>query len=60
MNKIKYYKTYLIEYKLPNNNYTNYKRAWLSCNDNGELIWTLCEDNSTIIPNKYVIDYKLL
>ena len=60
MNKIKYYKTYLIAYKLPNNNHANYKRAWPSCNDNGELIWTLCEDNCTIIPNEYIIDYKKL
>lgn len=59
MNKIKYYKTYLIEYKLPNNN-PNYKRAWPSCNDDGEIIWTLCEDNCTIIPNKYIIDYRLI
>lgn len=60
MSKIKYYKTYNIAYKLPNNNYANYKQAWPSCNDNGELIWTLCEDNCTIIPNKYIIDYRLL
>ena len=60
MEKIKYYKTYLIEYKFPNDKYANYKRAWPACNDNGELIWTLCEDNCTIIENKYIIDYRKL
>lgn len=34
MNNIKYYKTYLIAYKLPNNNLANYKRAWPSCSFN--------------------------
>ena len=60
MNNIQYYKTYLIAYKLPNNDYANYKRAWPACNDNGKLIWTLCEDNCTIIPNEYIINYKSL
>lgn len=60
MNDIQYYKTYLIAYKLLNNNCVNYKRAWPSSNDNGELIWTLCEDNRTIISNKHIINYRLL
>lgn len=58
MDDIIYYKNYLIAYKLPNNKNANYKRAWPACNDDGEIIWTLCEDNSTIIPNKYIIDYR--
>lgn len=60
MDDIIYYKNYLIAYRLPNNDYANYKRAWPSCNDNGEIIWTLLEDNSTIIPNEYIIGYKLI
>lgn len=60
MDKIKSYKTYLIAYKFPNDKYAKYKKAWPSCNDDGEIVWTLCEDNCTIIPNKYIIDYKLL
>lgn len=60
MNDIIYYKTYLITYKLPNNDCANYKRAWPAYDDNGKIIWTLCEDNSTIIPNKYIIEYRLL
>ena len=60
MNKIEYYKTYLIAYKLPNNKYINYKRAWPACNDDCELIWTLCEDDCTIISNEYIIDYRKL
>ena len=60
MNEIEYYKTYLIAYKFPNDKYANYKRAQPACNDNGEIIWTLCEDNCTIISNDYIIDYKLI
>ena len=60
MNEIKYYKTYEITFKVPNNEHVYKEHAWPSCNDNGEIIWTLCEDNSTIISNKYVIGYKLI
>lgn len=60
MDDIIYYKNYLIAYRLPNDIHAKYKRAWPSCNDDGEIIWTLCEDNSTIISNKYIIDYRKL
>lgn len=58
MDYIEYYKTYEITFKLPNNKHIYKERAWPSCND--ELIWTLCKDDSTIIPNEYVINYKKL
>ena len=62
MDKIEYYKTYKVTYKISTKPadiiVTTF--AWPSCNDNGEIIWTLCEDNCTIIPNKYLIDYKLI
>ena len=62
MGKIEYYKTYQIRYKILTHqaDIITTTLAWPSCNDNGELIWTLCEDNCTIIPNKYIIDYKLI
>ena len=60
MNKIEYYKTYKVTNKISTKqaDITTTTLAWPSCNDDGEIIWTLCEDNSTIIPNKYIIDYK--
>ena len=63
MKDIQYYKTYEIKVKISTSMGDiefNKKTAWPSRNDNGELIWTLCEDYSTIIPDKYVIEYKLL
>lgn len=60
MKKIEYYKTYLIAYKFPNDKYAKYTRAWPACNDNGEVIWTSSENNCTIIPNEYIINYKKL
>lgn len=62
MDDIQYYKTYEIKLKIPTkpNDITITTLAWPSCNDNGEIIWTSCEDNFTIIPNEYIINYKLL
>ena len=62
MNEIEYYKTYKITYKLSTKlgDITVSGYTWPSIDDDGELIWTHCEDNSTIILNKYIIDYKLV
>lgn len=62
MDKIEYYKTYEIIYKISTKvgDITVSTLAWPACNDDGELIWTRCEDNFTIIPNEYIINYKLL
>ena len=62
MNEIEYYKTYKITYKISTKqaDIITTTFAWPACNDNGEIIWTLCEDNSTIIPNEYIIDYRLI
>lgn len=51
-----YYKTVTICYQFPN--YEEQKKsAWLSVNDSEEYIWTLSEDDITIIPDKYVTNW---
>lgn len=62
MDRIEYYKTYEVTYKISTavGDITVTTLAWPTCNDNGEIIWTLCEDNCTIIPNKYIINYRLI
>ena len=53
-----YYKEVWIHYKYPGNNTTYIVKAWLSVNDQLDYIWTLSEDNTTIIPDKYVIKWE--
>jgi hypothetical protein len=35
-----------------------YTKAWLSVNDEEEYIWTLDEDDTTIIPDVYVLKWE--
>ena len=53
-----YYKEVWIYYKYPHNDTTYIVKAWLSVNDKLDYIWTLSEDNTTIIPDKYVIKWE--
>lgn len=58
---IQYYKTYEVTVKISTEiaDVTTTTFAWPSRNDDGEIIWTWCEDNITIIPNEYIANYKL-
>lgn len=62
MDKIEYYKTYEVIYKISTRigDVTVNTLAWPACNDNGEIIWTRSNDNCTIIQNKDIIDYNIL
>lgn len=51
-----YYKEYTIDYLFPGQNICT-EKAWYSVNDNLEGIWTLSKDDTTIIDDKYVIDW---
>lgn len=50
-----YYKTVIINY-IDQNGTICADEAWLAVNDNLEYIWTLSEDDTTIIPDDWV-DY---
>ena len=47
------YKDVFINYAFPGEE-MQVEEAWLAVNDNGEFIWTLSKDDTTIIPDKYV------
>ena len=47
------YKDVFIHYAFPGEEIQT-EEAWLAVNDNGEFIWTLSKDDTTIIPDKYV------
>lgn len=52
-----YYHDVEICYEHPGEDFQRYDRAWLSVNDNLELIWTLSE-TEVIIEDKYVLFWK--
>jgi len=57
---IQYYKTYYITFKVPNNDYIYKEYDWPSMSDEGHTIWTLCKDDMTIIPNDYLLEFKII
>lgn len=55
-----YYKDVLIYYQLPNEPEEHVEKAWLAVNDNNEYIWTLFDDDTTVIPDVYVIKWEYI
>lgn len=55
-----YYTPVYIKYFVPNDKQYHIDIAWLAVNDDGEKIWTLSNDNTTIIPNELVVDWFLI
>lgn len=52
-----YYKTVVINY-IDQNGTIRADKAWLAVNDNLEYIWTLTSDDTTVIPDDYVDNWR--